>query len=335
MSELVRGVMVASTDPRYAPLGMGFVQEVSEDLARVEFWPSVFKKPPHAIKVEQISKSTLYLIKSPLERLISGEYEETWKFELRQRAAHLMMCNRDGQLSDSRTDLLPHQITLAHAVVSSEKRHFLIADEVGLGKTIEAGLIIYALRQRGLANRVLIITPAGLTLQWQEEMMDKFRLEFPVYGEDVEGRRSFDNNDYLIASLERLRLDKPRKEGKLPGHRTLLLVSKPWDVIVFDEAHRLSAKAGFKGRPSKTLAFKLAEELQESCESLIFLTGTPHRGNQSQFRLLMSLLDKNVVFHSGPKKKEEIPYHELILKNRKSQVTDAEGDLTPKSWSRF
>jgi superfamily II DNA or RNA helicase len=326
MPELAPGQMVASTNPRYATLGLGFVQKVTKDIVKVEFRPSIFNKPPYEIKVANIKRDELHPVTSPLERLIAGDFEEPWKFEFRQRAAHLVTCNRDGQLSDSRTDLMPHQITLAHTVVSSEKRRFLIAEEVGLGKTIEAGLIIYALAQKGLANRVLIITPAGLTIQWQEEMEEKFRLDFPVYGVDVHGRRAFNGNDYLIASLETLRLDQPRKGGKLPGHKTVLLGSKPWDVIVFDEAHRLSAKDGLKRRVDKTFSFKLAEELYNSCETLILLTGTPHRGDESQFKHLMRLVDKNVVFHSGPKKKEDVPYSQLILKNRKSKVTDAEGN---------
>ena len=82
--------------------------------------------------------------------------------------------NKGGQLSNARTEILPHQIFAAHRVVSNARRRFLLADEVGLGKTIEAGMIWQALMQRGQASRTLIISPAGLTTQWQEEMEDKF-----------------------------------------------------------------------------------------------------------------------------------------------------------------
>ena len=181
-------------------------------------------------------------------------------------------------------------------------------------------------KQRGLADRVLIISPAGLTVQWQEEMDLRFDADFPIYGDEVQGRRAFTANDRLIASLETLRLDNPRKDGRLPGHKTVLLGAKKWDVIVFDEAHRLSAKDGRKKRVDKTLSFKLAEELQEQCDTLILLTGTPHRGDESAFRHLMSLLDKKVVFHGGPKKPDDVPFTDLILKSKKSQVTDADGN---------
>ena len=138
--------------------------------------------------------------------------------------------------------MLPHQISVAHKVVSSPRRRYLIADEVGLGKTIETGMILYALRQRDQANRVLIVPPAGLTLQWQEEMADKFGLEFAVYREDVNGPLAFNQIDYLIASVDTVKLDRPRKKGQGDGHKTLLLGSRDWDVIIFDEAHKLSAK---------------------------------------------------------------------------------------------
>ena len=93
-------------------------------------------------------------------------------------AARLLTGNKGGQLSNARTEILPHQIFAAHRVVSSVRRRFLLADEVGLGKTIEAGMIWQALMQRGQAKRTLIITPAGLTTQWQEEMQDKFGVHF-------------------------------------------------------------------------------------------------------------------------------------------------------------
>jgi SNF2 family DNA or RNA helicase len=85
-------------------------------------------------------------------------------------------------------------------------------------------MILYALKQRNQAQRVLIVTPAGLTLQWQEEMLDKFRLDFVVYREDVDGAMAFDRFDYLIASVDTLKLDQPQKDGKIDGHKSLVLI---------------------------------------------------------------------------------------------------------------
>ena len=264
-----------------------------------------------------------------MERLRGGEFDEPWRFDLRTRAAQLLVWNRDGQLGDARTDLLPHQISVAHKVVSSPRRRYLIADEVGLGKTIETGMILYALRQRGQARRVLIVPSAGLTLQWQEEMEDKFGLKFAVYREDVDGPLAFDQMDYLIASVDTLKLDRPLNRGRREGHKTLLLGSRDWDVIIFDEAHKLSAKTWSPQKTEKTQNYHLAENLKDRCRALILLTGTPHQGDESKFQNLVSLLHSDVTFEELSTQKDRngtIPFTDLILRNRKSKVTDADGN---------
>ena len=323
------GSWVVSTNPLYADNGIGVVQQVRRGQAKVEFRPTVFSKPPYDTVSHVLDISELRAFKLPLERLQNSEFDDPWRFGLRTRAAELLICNRDGQLGDARTDLLPHQISVAHKVVSSPKRRYLIADEVGLGKTIETGMILYALRQRGQAQRVLIVTPAGLTLQWQEEMEDKFGLKFAVYREDVDGRLAFDQMNYLIASIDTLKLDRPQKGGRREGHRTLLLESHNWDVIIFDEAHKLSAKTWSPRKTEKTQNYRLAEDLQERCRALILLTATPHQGDESKFQNLVSLLHPDVTFDEFSTKKNRngsIPFTDLILRNRKSKVTDAEGN---------
>ena len=324
-----KGSWVVSTNPLYAENGVGVVQRVRGQQAEVLFRPTVFSKPPFQDISRRININELRPIRSPLERLRDGEYDDRWRFELRTQAARLLVCNRDGQLGNARTDLLPHQISVAHKVVSSPRRRYLIADEVGLGKTIETGMILYALRQRGQANRVLIVTPAGLTLQWQEEMEDKFGLKFAVYREDVNGPVAFDQIDYLIASVDTVKLDRPRKKGQGDGHKTLLLGAHDWDVIIFDEAHKLSAKTWSQKKTEKTLNYRLAEDLQERCRALILLTATPHQGDESKFQNLVSLLHTNVTFEEpAPAGNGDRPvsFTDLILRNRKSKVTDAEGN---------
>ena len=320
---------VISTNPRYADSGIGVVLEVRGERARVEFQPSVFSNPPYSTELRTLKVAELRAIKSPLERLENNEFDDPWRFDLRTRAAELLVCNRDGQLGDARTDLLPHQISVAHKVVSSPRRRYLIADEVGLGKTIETGMILYALRQRGQAQRVLIVPPAGLTLQWKEEMEDKFDLKFAVYREDVNGQLAFDQMDYLIASVDTLKLDRPRRGGRQDGHKTMLLGSRNWDVIIFDEAHKLSAKTWSPKKTEKTLNYRLAEDLQERCKALILLTATPHQGDESKFQHLVSLLHSEVTFEeiaTESKRNGSISFTDLILRNRKSKVTDAAGN---------
>jgi len=296
MNELNPGSWVLSTNPLHADNGVGVVQQIRGEQAKVEFRPTVFSRAPYLTESRILSVNELRLVKTPLERLRDGAFDEPWRFDLRTRAAHLLVCNREGQLSNARTDLLPHQISVAHRVVSSPRRRFLIADEVGLGKTIEAGMIVYALRQRGQARRVLIITGAGMTLQWQDEMEDKFGLTFAVYREDVDGPLAFDRFDYLVASVDTLKLDRPLKGGKREGHKTLVLGARDWDVIIFDEAHKLSAKTWSLQKTEKTLNYRLAEDLRDRCQALILLTGTPHQGDESKFQNLMSLLHENITF---------------------------------------
>lgn len=323
------GSWVVSTNPLYADSGIGVVQQVRREQAKVEFRPTVFSRPPYDTISRILSVNELRAVKSPLERLQDSALDEPWIFDLRTRAAELLICNCDGQLGDARTDLLPHQISVAHEVVSSPRRRYLIADEVGLGKTVEAGMILYALRQRGQAQRVLIVPPAGLTLQWQEEMEDKFDLKFAVYREDVDGPLAFDQMDYLIASMDTLKLDRPLKGGHREGHKTLLLGSRDWDVVIFDEAHKLSARTWSPRKTERTQNYRLAEDLRGRCRALILLTATPHQGDESKFQNLVSLLHSDVTFEEFSTQEDRngsISFTDLILRNRKSKVTDAEGN---------
>lgn len=324
-----KGSWVSSTNPQQVRNDIGLVQEVRGEQAKVEFRPTVFSARPYLTESRILNVSELRVIKSPLERLRDGDFDERWRFDLRMRAAQLLVCNQDGQLGDARTDLLPHQISVAHKVVSSTRRRYLIADEVGLGKTIETGMILYALRQRGQAQRVLIVPPAGLTLQWKEEMEEKFDLKFAVYREDVNGPLAFDQMNYLIASVDTLKLDRPPKGRRHDGNKTMVLDAQDWDVIVFDEAHRLSAKRWSAKKTEKTLGYRLAEDLQERCRALILLTATPHQGDDSKFQNLVRLLHPDVTFEelaTGSQGNGSVPFTDLILRNRKSKVTDAEGN---------
>lgn len=329
-STVAAGSWVISTNPLYSEAGIGVVQQVQGEQAKVEFRPTIFSKPPYSTESRILKLKELRVIKSPLGRLRDSNFEEAWRFDLKTQAARLLVCNQDGQLGDARTDLLPHQISVANKVVSSTRRRYLIAEEVGLGKTIEAGMILYALRQRGQAQRVLIVPPAGLTLQWQEEMEDKFGLKFAVYREDVNGPLAFQQMDYLIASVDTLKRDRPQRSGRRDGNKSMVLGAQDWDVIIFDEAHKLSAKAWSAKKTEKTLNYRLAEDLKKRCRALILLTATPHQGDESKFQNLVSLLHPDVTFDEFATQNQEngsIPFTDLILRNRKSKVTDADGNL--------
>jgi SNF2 family DNA or RNA helicase len=200
----------------------------------------------------------------------------------------------------------------------------LLADEVGLGKTIEAGMIWQALMQRGQANRTLVITPAGLTTQWQEEMQDKFGAFFEVFGRDFQtiNPRIWDLKTCAIASIDTL---------KRVEHKSALLENRKWDLIVFDEAHKLSAMDYASGKTEKTQNYRLAEELRHYCDALLFLTATPHQGeeNNSRFKNLLLLISDEIDFsgleYYGLFAPRGVRYTELILRTPKKDVTDSKG----------
>ena len=322
------GALVRSTNPIYKPYGVGRVVKVRDDLAKVEFNPTVFMAPPYRSENKLLYFSELERVETPLDRAVRGEWEEPWRFELKMQAARFLTGNKGGQLGNARTEILPHQIFAAHRVVSSPRRRFLLADEVGLGKTIKAGMVWQALAQRGQAKRTLIITPAGLTTQWQEELQDKFGETFEIFGRDFHSvnPRIWAFKTHAIASLDRL---------KRPEHKSLLLENRKWDLIIFDEAHRLSALDYSSGKVEKTLNYRLAEEVakKQYSEAFLLLTATPHQGedNHSRFKNLIALLEDDVDFSAleernlfsdagGGRK-----FTELVIRTPKKDVTDAEG----------
>jgi ERCC4-related helicase len=322
------GDLVRSKIDLYRPYGIGRVQKVRGAHAKVEFNPSVFMEPPYRSENKILQLAEMERVDTPLDRAERGEWEEPWRFELSMMAARFLTGNKGGQLSNARTEILPHQIFAAHRVVSSPRRRFLLADEVGLGKTIEAGMIWQALAQRGQAKRTLIITPAGLTTQWQEEFQDKFRETFEIFGRDfwAVNPRVWDLKAKAIASLDTL---------KRAEHKRVLLENRKWDLIIFDEAHRLSAVDYGSGEVKRTQNYRLAEEIRDKhyCEALLLLTATPHQGeeNHSRFKNLVSLLEDGVDFSSleepglftgmGNGRK----FTELVIRTPKKEVTDAHG----------
>ena len=315
---------VRSVNGIYRSLGVGRVQKVKDRQCKVEFNPSVFSRPPYRSENKILGLDEIEVCPTPLELAKAGQGDDAWKFDLRQVGARFLTLNKGGQLSNARTEILPHQIFTAYTVVSSPRRRSMLADEVGLGKTIEAGMVWQALEQRGNARRTLVVCPAGLTRQWQEELEEKFRTTFEIFGRDFTATnpRTWDLRAFAIASLDRLK----RKE-----HKRVLLENRKWDLIIFDEAHRLSAKE-YGRKTDKTQNYLLAESLRGYTDALLLLTATPHAGdpNHSRFvnlvRLLESKVDFSPLIDEGLFKPDgAIPYSKLILRTPKLKVTDAEG----------
>jgi superfamily II DNA or RNA helicase len=189
-------------------------------------------------------------------------------------------------LSIARVDPLPHQLEAVYDYFLRLPRiRFLLADDPGAGKTIMAGLLIKELKVRGLVKRILIVTPANLSFQWQRELKDKFQEKFEVVRSDVlranYGSNPWQEKNQVVTSISWVSRIEDAKESLLRSH---------WDLIIVDEAHKMSAYSSDK----KTLAYELGERLSEMTDHYLLMTATPHKGDPENFRLFLQLLDRDV-----------------------------------------
>ncbi len=187
-------------------------------------------------------------------------------------------------LSISRVDPLPHQLEAVYdSLLKLARVRFLLADDAGAGKTIMAGLLIRELKLRGLAERTLIVCPANLTFQWQRELNEKFDEKFVVLkGDDI--RDQFGINQWMEQKQILTSLDLAKRTTILPG-----LKQVHWDLVIVDEAHRMS----WTPPARKTARYALGELLRESSDHLLMLTATPHKGDPTNFSLFLQLLDED------------------------------------------
>lgn len=184
-------------------------------------------------------------------------------------------------------DPLPHQVEAVYKfLLPLPKIRFLLADDTGAGKTIMTGLIIKELMMRGLLERILVITPGGLTKQWQEdEMYAKFNIQFTLANRSL---FSSDPNIFHTAPRIVTSIDFISREDVLN-----VALNSHWDLIVFDEAHKLSAY-DYGAKVYKSKRYQAAQLLAQQCEHLLLLTATPHRGRTDTFKKLLQLLDEDI-----------------------------------------
>ena len=182
---------------------------------------------------------------------------------------------------------LPHQITAVYGeMLPRQPLRFLLADDPGAGKTIMAGLFLKELVARGDLERCLIVAPGSLVEQWQDELGEKFNLEFDILTRDmIEHSRSgnpFNDKNHLIARLDVLARNEELQEK--------LVRSTEWDLVVSDEAHKMSASY-FGNEVKRTKRYRLGEKLGKNSRHLLLMTATPHNGKEADFQLFMALLD--------------------------------------------
>jgi len=242
-----------------------------------------------------VSETTLY--RDDEHRLTIEQRGRVWSFDADGHLLRLVTeANRiklahyfDPYLAihTSLVDPLPHQITAVYGeMLPRQPLRFLLADDPGAGKTIMAGLFIKELIARSDLERCLVVAPGSLVEQWQDELGDKFALEFDILSRDmIETSRSgnvFNDRNRLIARLDVLARNEELQEK--------LAASTEWDLIICDEAHRMSASY-FGGDVKYTKRYQLGQQLGQVCRHLLLMSATPHNGKEEDFQLFMALLD--------------------------------------------
>lgn len=220
-------------------------------------------------------------------------------------------------------DPLPHQVEAVYKfLLPLPKIRFLLADDTGAGKTIMTGLLIKELMMRGLAERILIVTPGGLTKQWQEdEMAVKFNIHFNLVNRSI---FSSDPNVFQTAHRIVTSIDFISREDVLN-----VASNSHWDLIVFDECHKLSAY-DYGTKQYLSQRYKAAEVLSKQCEHILLLTATPHRGRTDTFKKLLQILDEDIfatdeIASTRIKEIEHNGINKFFIRRLKEDMKDWQG----------
>ena len=240
------------------------------------------------VRLREVFLDSKLTFNKPQDRLFAGQIDRMDRFALRYRARKFLSeeyRRATSGLRGIRASLIPHQLFIANEVGKRHAPRVLLADEVGLGKTIEAGMIIHQQLMAGRAERVLVIVPESLQYQWLVEMLRRFNLRFSLFDDSRyteaqhESDNPFETEQLVLCSLDFVRKSKPRFEH---------LAEAGWDMLVVDEAHHL---VWSEEAPSRE--YQVIETLAESIPSVLLLTATPEQlGMESHFARLR-LLDPN------------------------------------------
>jgi SNF2 family DNA or RNA helicase len=273
--------------------------------------------------IESVLREVLTVGSSLLGALETGKLDNSIDTLLRAQALAIRSVNDQwGVFSRSRVQLLPHQLWVCHRVSRSWPFRWLVADDVGLGKTIEAGLILMPQIATGRIRRLLILAPAKLVPQWQKRLRQMFDIRLQAYARAVDTPQLnfWDTANMVVASIHTLR-------GEVTGERTedsAFLDADPWDAVVVDEAHHLNADE----RMGETLSFRLLRALEErkKIRSLLLFTGTPHRGKDYGFFALLNLLRPDRFSPDADIEAQFERLPEVMIRNNKATTTDLRGE---------
>lgn len=232
---------------------------------------------------------------------------------------------------------LPHQLHVLNRAMETNNIRYILADEVGLGKTIEAGMIIRELKSRGLVSRILVVCPTGLVTQWASEMQEKFHEKFQVIlPSDYDTiRRLTDNDDVygqfdqVISPMDSIKpIEKhagwsEEKIEKYNEERIYSIINNGWDLIIIDEAHRVAGSSGEVAR------YKLGNLLAQASPYLLLLSATPHNGKTEPFLRLIRLLDADAFPNAKSIVREQVA--PFLIRTEKREAIDNNGNLLFKN----
>lgn len=232
---------------------------------------------------------------------------------------------------------LPHQLHVLNRAMETNNIRYILADEVGLGKTIEAGMIIRELKSRGLVSRILVVCPTGLVTQWANEMQEKFHEKFQVIlPSDYDTIRRLTNSDDVYGQFDQVisPMDsiKPiekhagwseEKVEKYNEERIYSIINSGWDLIIIDEAHRVAGSSGEVAR------YKLGNLLEQASPYLLLLSATPHNGKTEPFLRLIRLLDADAFPNAKSIVREQVA--PFLIRTEKREAIDNNGNLLFKN----
>ncbi|HGS4620253.1 TPA: helicase-related protein [Vibrio cholerae] len=220
----------------------------------------------------------------------------------------------------SNVEPLPHQISAVYeSMLPKQPLRFVLADDPGAGKTIMAGLLIRELIMRGDAKRILIVSPGSLTEQWQDELLEKFGVTFDIFSREKQEQCAsgnyFDESDQLICRLDQLSRNEDFQEK---------LKNTEWDLIIVDEAHKLSASY-FGTKINKTKRFQLGELLGSITRHFLLMTATPHNGKEEDFQIWLSLLDGDRFYGKFREGAHKVDVSDMMRRMVKEELLKFDG----------
>ncbi len=229
----------------------------------------------------------------------------------------------------SNVDPYPHQISAVYeAMLPRQPLRFVLADDPGAGKTIMAGLLIRELLMRADAKRVLIVAPGSLAEQWQDELLEKFGMQFEIFSREKQEQCAsgnyFDEQNLVISRLDQLsRGEDLQKKLKVTE----------WDLIVVDEAHKLSAHY-YGNKVNKTKRFLLGEMLGSITRHFLLMTATPHNGKEEDFQIWLSLLDSDRFYGKFREGAHKVDVTDMMRRMVKEELLKFDGTpLFPERWA--